>query len=925
MRSRTRPLAVAAVVFAGLAVAATSAAAATQLYPNLETLPPRELRLDRADVSADGHGDFRNVLRFSNTVWNSGPGKLYVHGHINPATGEGTAYQRVYDDAGGTVDYPVGRFYYHAIHYHYHYDDWGRYALFTKAEYDSWVAAGRPATLPSGVDIGVKTTSCILDEEFIRPFESTPWPAVFSGSGCGTDRDNNLLEGLSVGWGDTYDYTRPEQWIDLGQQTLADGEYVLRSVTDEINQIYESPNRADATREGSVPNEGVTRFTISGGTIVDGLRPTGTVAINNVDAQTTSPRVTVKILGRDDVSGVDQVRLSNDGATWATYSYTGGFSVPQQISWDLSDTRFGGTTAAGTKTVYAQFKDRAGNWSTSETDTITLVGSTPPPPSGGYAKTVADDAPVSHWRLGESSGATAVDTRGANAGTYLNGTLLGHAGLIASEPANKAAGFDGSNDMVSVGDSNSLDLTNAITVEAWIKPTAIPAAGGFASVVSKPEAYSIQFNGQRLEFTVMQSGARRRLQAPPGTVSAGGSYHVVGTYDGTTQRLYVNGEPVASSLLTGPASTNTNSLTIGSWHSSEYFRGTIDEAAVYSTVLSPARVRAHFDAGREGGTTPPPVEVNAPSGLSAAPTSPTAIDLNWTDNSSNETNFIVQRADDLSFANSVEFTLAAGRTSFTDAGLSPERTYFYRVKAVASGGESGWSNATSTTTPAQATIASYYLTVWNDGPTSYWRLGETTGNVAGDSKTANPGNYLNGPAQGQPSLLASDTQNRAVGLDGADDTVRVPTSPSLNLTSAITLEAWIRPAAIPLLGFASVLSKAEAYSLQFNSGRMEFTVMQNGARRRLQAPSGAVVAGQQYHVVGTFDGVTQRLYLNGTQVASAPRTGAASIFGSDLYVGSWDGRGETLGGVVDEAAVYARTLTAAQVKAHYDAGVAAGG
>jgi hypothetical protein len=83
-----------------------------------------------------------------------------------------------------------------------------------------------------------------------------------------------------------------------------------------------------------------------------------------------------------------------------------------------------------------------------------------------------------------------------------------------------------------------------------------------------------------------------------------------------------------------------------------------------------------------------------------------------------------------------------------------------------------------------------------------------------------------------------------------------------------------------------------------------------------------VVPGVRYHVVGTHDGVTQRLYLNGVQVASAPLAGPASIYGSDLYVGTWDGWGEWYGGIADDAAVYARVLSAAQVKAHYDAGVA---
>src|SRR5213076_153839 len=115
-------------------------------------------------------------------------------------------------------------------------------------------------------------------------------------------------------------------------------------------------------------------------------------------------------------------------------------------------------------------------------------------------------------------------------------------------------------------------------------------------------------------------------------------------------------------------------------------------------------------------------------------------------------------------------------------------------------------------------------------------------------------------------------------FDGTNDDVSIPSSAGLGFTSALSLEAWIRPASLPATGaFASILTKAESYSLQLNGPRLEFTVMQNGTRRRLQAPAGAVVAGTTYHVVATFDGATQRLYINGAQVASAALSGAATV------------------------------------------------
>ena len=108
----------------------------------------------------------------------------------------------------------------------------------------------------------------------------------------------------------------------------------------------------------------------------------------------------------------------------------------------------------------------------------------------------------------------------------------------------------------------------------------------------------MQFNGPKLEFTIMQAGVRRRLQAPTGAVAVGSISHVVGTYDGTTQRLYINGAQVASAALTGAITANANTFYIASWNgSSEFFNGVIDEVAVYPTALTAAQVSNHYTTG----------------------------------------------------------------------------------------------------------------------------------------------------------------------------------------------------------------------------------------------------------------------------------------------------------------------------------------
>jgi hypothetical protein len=108
------------------------------------------------------------------------------------------------------------------------------------------------------------------------------------------------------------------------------------------------------------------------------------------------------------------------------------------------------------------------------------------------------------------------------------------------------------------------------------------------------------------------------------------------------------------------------------------------------------RVSATNAIGDSGYTTDDattlPVAPTAPSGLSAVGTSASIILLNWTDNSSNETGFEVERSPDGSGSWTLINTTAANATSYSNTGLTEATTYYYRVRAVNTGGNSSYTS-----------------------------------------------------------------------------------------------------------------------------------------------------------------------------------------------------------------------------------------
>lgn len=159
--------------------------------------------------------------------------------------------------------------------------------------------------------------------------------------------------------------------------------------------------------------------------------------------------------------------------------------------------------------------------------------------------------------------------------------------------------------------------------------------------------------------------------------------------------------------------------------------------------------------------------------------------------------------------------------------------------------------------------------------------------------------------------------NAAYYFSGARDCfVRVPNSPSLNLSNAATLAAWVNFDVEGLIS-ARILMK-DSYDLAFADAglaerRAGFTV-KTPSENLLLTPAPITQAGKWHFIVGTYDGSTMRLYVDGVQAAEGPATGDITPTSSDLMIGRNSENGEDIyKGIIDEIRIYNRALSSSEI------------
>ena len=270
-------------------------------------------------------------------------------------------------------------------------------------------------------------------------------------------------------------------------------------------------------------------------------------------------------------------------------------------------------------------------------------------------------------------------------------------------------------------------------------------------------------------------------------------------------------------------------------------------------------------------TTPPVRSNGQPSGTLAAGTTQATLSLTTDENATCRYSAIAG----LAYGSMLNTFTTTGSMahSTTVSGLTNGGSYSYFVRCQDVAGNpntNDFSISFSVAQPATAGLVAAYG--FNEGN------GSSVSDASGNGRT------------GAISGATWSTQGKfgnALSFDGVNDWVTVADAPSLDLTTGMTLEAWVFPTTSN--GVRDIIIKegtnVDIYNLyaRNGSGRPESNVFVGGNNRTAEGT--ALAVNVWTHVAGTYDGSTLRLFINGVQVASTAISGSIASSNGVLRIG----------------------------------------
>jgi len=184
-----------------------------------------------------------------------------------------------------------------------------------------------------------------------------------------------------------------------------------------------------------------------------------------------------------------------------------------------------------------------------------------------------------------------------SSGNGLNGTIHGSAAIVTDAVRGNVLSLAGDGDYVDCGNDALFDITDSITVAAWVKVDAFNKS--FQAVITKgDETWKLTRSSQTnsMAFSCNLSGVGAMSANGAVNVNDGQWHHVAGVYDGSKVDLYVDSALDISVSASGSINTNTAAVMVGQnavWPG-RWWLGLVDDVRIYDRALSEDEIKALF-------------------------------------------------------------------------------------------------------------------------------------------------------------------------------------------------------------------------------------------------------------------------------------------------------------------------------------------
>jgi len=202
---------------------------------------------------------------------------------------------------------------------------------------------------------------------------------------------------------------------------------------------------------------------------------------------------------------------------------------------------------------------------------------------------------VGYWKFDERNGTIAFESS-----TNDNHGLIYGATRVEGK-YEKALHLDGVDDYVYIGSSSSLVFSQSVTVACWVKVDSVTGDHQviLAQNYAASNAYTLEFqpDGHTPQFCIHISSGEHRYAVSNVVTQFGEWNYLVGTYDGSVVRIYLNGILRGAGELPGSINVEDKPIQIGAHTATwdrNWFKGTIDNLMIFNRALSSEEVVALY-------------------------------------------------------------------------------------------------------------------------------------------------------------------------------------------------------------------------------------------------------------------------------------------------------------------------------------------